>query len=388
MKTIFHLKNPVQHYAWGSTEGIPRVTGITNDTGKPMAELWMGTHPAAPSLIISDAAGKEESLSSVVNLPFLFKILSAATPLSLQVHPTLAQAREGFERENNAGIDLSSPTRNYKDANHKPEIIVALTPFQAMCGFRPVAETVALLRELHSTALTDSLTRLEGSGNYGKFLSFLLNADTDTVQSIAASIREAVQNTKTEYNQVFSEALNTASRLLDYYPSDIGILAPFYLNLINLAPLESLYLPAGIIHAYLQGTGFELMSSSDNVLRGGLTPKHIDIEELLAIVDPSPYEPPILHAQADPGLSSYPTPAEDFFLAFNVFSGPTLTYECSEPAIMICQEGKISVKRFPDEEIVLEKGNSCYIAASRKTLSVSGQGTLWVATKPGGIHLV
>lgn len=387
MKTIYSLKNPIQHYDWGSTDGIAGITGIHNDTGKPMAELWMGTHPAAPSLIGDKAKGYTESLRSVVQLPFLFKILSAASPLSLQVHPTLAQAQEGYRRENESGIALSSPERNYKDANHKPEIIVALTPFQAMCGFRTIPETVGLIRGLQADVLDSSLQRLETSGDYREFLSFLLNADTETIKSVADSVRAAIQN-NADRNRIFMEAAQTANKLLSYYPGDIGILAPFYLNLINLAPLEALYLPAGILHAYLQGTGFELMSSSDNVLRGGLTRKHIDIGELLSIVNSRPYEPPLLHAQAVGGFYCYQTPAEDFFLGYEVFSGSDASYECYEPTIMICREGRITVQRSLEQECILEQGDSCYIEASERVLSVKGKGSLWFATKPEGIRRV
>lgn len=396
MKSFYKLTNSLQNYAWGSIDGISRVTGKANHENVPIAELWMGTHPAAPSFIETMHSSSPLPLVSVITqvsaqgepnntaaqgLPFLFKILSAAKPLSLQVHPNRKQAIEGFARENALGIPVSDSRRNYRDANHKPEILAALTDFHAMCGFRPVQESVALLKNLEIDAINPLIDTLLDSGDYCRFLKDLLGGDQLTKNVVLHAIGTQQLATK-KVPDIFLQAMKTAKRLLEAYPNDIGVLSPFYLNLIDLSPGEALYLPAGILHAYLEGTGFELMASSDNVLRGGLTPKNIDIQELVDVLESTPYRPEVIKPVYRNGLSYYPTPSSDFQLGYFQNHDGTLLFPRPEHAIVICTEGKTRLEDGTSDSIELAKGDSCYIAPSETPIRVTGHCKAWFATTP------
>ncbi|MCB2148000.1 MAG: mannose-6-phosphate isomerase, class I, partial [Deltaproteobacteria bacterium] len=325
---IYRLENVVQPYEWGSRTAIADLLGQPSPAPEPQAELWMGTHPKGPSMVVAGdrkfplqqlidrhpvgILGRDVSMRYGTALPYLFKVLAAARPLSIQAHPGKRQAVEGFSRENREGKAMDAPDRNYRDDNHKPEIICALTPFWGLNGFRPAAAVVDLLAPVCPTALRDAfqdLKRRQGKGVRNFF--------------------EAMMRLTTEKRKVAArEVLNKAGPLADTslpcqwmvklasaYPGDMGVLSPALLNLICLEPGQAMFLPAGQLHAYLDGVGIELMANSDNVLRGGLTPKHVDVPELLSVFRFEETPIKILEpVTVGPAESGYDCPAEEFSL--------------------------------------------------------------------------
>ena len=310
MYKIGLLKNSVQNYAWGSATAIPELLGEQNPLGKPVAELWMGAHPRASSLVNIDGnwislkklieKNPQEILGNKVanrfdnKLPYLFKVLAAAKPLSIQAHPSLDQAKEGFESENRRGIPVEASNRNYKDDNHKPECICALSEFWALCGFRNITDILVLMRKICPLGLAKELNLLEKFPNpqgLKQFYTKLMTMDPKVQLQI---IEEAQKNA--QYHSDEDPAFRWIVRIAEEYSSDIGILSPVLLNLIQLKPGQALFLPAGELHSYLGGLGMELMANSDNVLRGGLTPKHIDVRELLKALNFDPWPVNILEA--------------------------------------------------------------------------------------------
>lgn len=401
MNSFYKLLNTVQQYAWGSTDGIASVTGQPNPEHAPMAELWMGTHLSACSKLENGFSELNESFLDIATadmktlhipqfaglqgLPFLFKLLSAASPLSLQVHPSLEQAKKGFDSENAAGIPLDAANRNYRDPNHKPEIMAALTPFKALCGFRPVSETIHNMTNLGIELLSPIIEELSRTRDYRGFIETLLSIGPETAETVCQSLRDRTKESVHGTNGVssgFMLALSVSAGLLSEYPRDIGVLAPFYLNILDLHPGEALYLPAGNMHAYLEGTGFELMANSDNVLRGGLTPKYIDIPELLSILDTKPYVPNKILPEKRGELLFYPTPAPDFQLGKAVIRNEEAGLPGIAPTIMICTDGILRLVDHDGDQIVLNRGEVCYIRPSTDTIILSGTGECWFATLP------
>jgi len=299
MTGICLLENTIQEYAWGSYTAIPELLGNDSPANTPQAELWMGAHPKAPSRVkcngkwisllelidsnSQDILGKKVAQRFKNRLPYLFKVLAAAKPLSIQAHPSIDQACRGFDRENRLGIPLDAPNRNYKDDNHKPECICALTSFWALNGFRKASDMISLMGKICPSGLKkdfDMFRQQPNSRGLKKFFKAMMIMD------------------QTPQHQVISDVVKNADRLKDKnaayqwiidlheeYPSDIGILSPIILNLICLEPGQAMFLPSGTLHAYLDGVGIELMANSDNVLRGGLTPKHVDVKELLNVLN-------------------------------------------------------------------------------------------------------
>ena len=357
------ITNTPRDYAWGSSTAIADLLGTT-PSGGPEAELWFGTHPGSPS---RTATG---SLADITTLPFLLKVLAASRPLSLQAHPTIAQAVEGFARENAAGIPLDAPDRNYKDELHKPELIYALTPFRALCGFRPASETSAALERLVDARpgdplLSGWLDRMGSDEEIRPTFEWLISRG-DGVEQLIATLVEVAALVDGEHYTLIGE-------LAREYPGDPGIAISLMLNLATLAPGEVLYLPAGNIHAYVEGLGIELMAASDNVLRGGLTPKHVDVPELLRVLDFTPgavpYLPPI--AVGDAAQLFQPDVA-DFELTH-----VTASTELALPAdaIVLCTAGAFTISGHK-----LARGAAFYITADEGTLSISGDGALFIAS--------
>lgn len=329
---MFRLDCTVQDYAWGDLESIPRLLGIEPD-GTPAAELWMGAHPKAPSRVVHAdartldqyiAVSPESALGASTverfgQLPFLFKVLAAAQPLSIQTHPSLQQAHAGYTRENEAGLDIGAPNRTYRDANHKPELICALTPFAARVGFRTVSEARAVVGELceqvgkSNGALREFAARLAEPGTdrdvlHGT-LDYLLRLADPAVAKLTGELLDAASHvTQGEW----ANELAWVARMDRAFPGDIGIAVGILLNHVDLSPGEALFLPAGNLHAYLRGTGVELMANSDNVVRGGLTGKHIDIDELLDVVDATPLTPDVQRPTS--GAHTYTSPVPEFAL--------------------------------------------------------------------------
>jgi len=370
------ITNTPRDYAWGSTTAIPELLGLA-PTGAPQAELWLGAHPGSPSRL----AGRDGTLADLVpgRLPFLLKVLAAAAPLSLQAHPTPAQAEAGFARENAAGVPLDAPERNYKDAFHKPELIYALSdPFAALSGFRPVAETLAVLEPVAGDArLEPLLSRLVDDGSLREVFTWLISRGpgVDDVVSAVVECAEAVDG----------PSWATARLLAEYYPGDPGIPISLLLHSIALRPGEVLYLPAGNIHAYLGGLGIELMAASDNVLRGGLTPKHVDVPELLEVLDfrpgPAPYLPGV---ELAPGVTEFRPDVADFVLTVvspdAAARGASVTIEGGGPAIAFVASGAATLDGF-DASFTLERGGAAYISGE-ESVRVSGDGLVFIATSP------
>lgn len=392
------LLNPLKNYAWGSPGFIPGLLGRDPDPAVPVAEMWMGAHPAGSSrvqtdegerilreLIASDPEGilGRFALLAEGELPFLLKVLAAAQPLSLQVHPSAAQARLGFERENSLGLPPDSPLRNYRDPRPKPELLCALTEFKALCGFRPYLEIVANLRAARLDTVLQGFAAFARHQNWHSFLKLaleLLSLNQDALRQALAALESALRN-----GGGLDPAIGACCRELQrYYPEDPGLLAPLYLNVFILKPGEALYLEAGVLHAYLEGAGIEIMANSDNVLRGGLSPKHVDLEELARVLDFGPYPGKIIHPIPDgPHSWRYPTPAREFELRKILLDG------CSEsgldldgaPLLALCTEGSVWLDT-QDEKLELQKGESAFIGADSEGLRFEGEGELWLATLP------
>ena len=400
MNKICILKNPTQEYAWGSKTVIQALLGQAESKDKPIAELWMGAHPKAASNVLVE--GEWQSLDEVIGrspesilgkdvakrfcmrLPFLFKVLAVDSPLSIQVHPNLEQARAGFTRENSLGIPLNAPNRNYKDENHKPEILCALTPFQGLKGFRKTEEILALMEKIVSSNLSDELNRLKIEANpigLKGFFTALMRMDRYR-QSLIVS--EAVRLAEKLANE--DQAFYWMVELNKAYPGDIGVFSPVILNLVQLEPGEAIYLPAGELHAYLCGVGIELMANSDNVLRGGLTSKHIDVIELLKIVNfktgPIKIIKPEKHGMIE---RTYPTPAEEFLLSkLSVDEERVFTSSQDRSVeILICLKGKADVKDLGNNEFFrLDKGKSIIVPAAVSQYQIEGNATFYKASVP------
>ncbi|MFC8713081.1 mannose-6-phosphate isomerase, class I [Streptomyces sp. NPDC057197] len=377
------LDNTIRPYAWGSTTAIPHLLGV-EPSGEPQAEMWMGAHPGAPSRTgrgtlsaVIDADPERELGAEAVarfgpRLPFLLKLLAAGAPLSLQVHPDLDQAREGYADEERRGVPADAPQRNYKDANHKPELICALTEFDGLCGFRAPAEAAALLAALDVDSLepyVDLLRARPEEAALREVLTAILTADPE---EMARTVGEAA----TACARLGGDHAPYAG-IAHHYPGDPGVLAAMLLNHVRLQPGEALFLGAGIPHAYLNGLGVEIMANSDNVLRCGLTPKHVDVPELLRIVRFEAADPGVLRPEAAPdGEEVYETPIDEFRLSRYVLPGGTPAHDLTlaTPQILLCTAGSV---RAGEEE--LTPGQSVFVPAGEKA-EVSGAGTLFRAT--------
>lgn len=398
MKTIGLLQNKVQHYAWGSATVLPRLLGQEDPSGRPWAELWMGAHPKAPSLVNHD--GRWVSLKALIQqhpqdmlghrvaarfnntLPYLFKVLAVAKPLSIQAHPSLAQAKAGFARENEQGIALDDPHRNFKDANHKPECICALSKFYALCGFRNIADIVALMSTSCPRGLAAELKNLErkpDAAGLKTFFMALMNMDATRRKRV---IDETLQNIA-KFSDL--QLKHWIKKLATEYPSDIGILSPIFLNLICLEPGQALFLAAGELHAYLEGLGIELMANSDNVLRGGLTVKHIDIPQLVNVIHFTPRTVDILAVASDENEKIYFNPSDEFVLSMICIAGHH-RYESPSARsieILLCTDGKASIKDCgAGDSFEIEKGHSVIIPAAVQRYAISGDAVFYKAAVP------
>ncbi|MEV8046176.1 mannose-6-phosphate isomerase, class I [Streptomyces griseoluteus] len=376
------LDNTVRPYAWGSTTAIPRLLG-TEPTGEPQAEMWMGAHPGAPSrtsrgtlVEVIDADPERELGAEAVakfgpRLPFLLKILAAGAPLSLQVHPDLAQAREGYAEEERRGVPVDAPDRNYKDANHKPELICALTEFDGLCGFRAPAEAAGLLDGLGVDSLKPYVDLLRAQPEDAALREVLTAILTANPEDMADTVTEATAAC-TRLGGPYTPYADMARD----YPGDPGVIAAMLLNHVRLQPGEALFLGAGIPHAYLDGLGVEIMANSDNVLRCGLTPKHIDVPELLRVVRFEASDPGVLRPEASPeGEEVYETPIDEFRLSRWVLPGETARdLTLPTPQILLCTAGSVRVG-----EHGLLPGRSVFVPAGEKA-EASGEGTLFRAT--------
>jgi mannose-6-phosphate isomerase len=397
---VEQLDNPVRPYAWGSRTVIAELLGDPVPSPHPQAEMWLGAHPADPSRLVQPDGSRVSLLDVLADepqrqlgelrrrhwdgtLPYLLKLLAADEPLSLQAHPSLEQARAGFAREQAAGIPVDAGHRNYRDANHKPELICALTEFHALVGFRDPARTVELLRALRVPELAGHAELLAGEpgpdGLRALFTTWI-TLPQSSLDTLVPALQDGCVRLAGDSTGFRAEA-RTVLELSERYPGDAGVLAALLLNRVTLQPGEALFLPAGNLHAYLSGAGVELMANSDNVLRGGLTPKHVDVPELLRVLDFGAAPPPVLHGRPDGGWVRYDTPAAEFLL--RRWDGPPLPETRLDdpvdhvavpeggPRILLCTAGSACV-RAGDAEVKIGRGMSVWLAAADTGVSVHG----------------
>ena len=381
------LINSVQNYAWGSKTALTDLYGIANPNNLPMAELWMGAHPKSSSKI-EDASGQARSLRDVIDadkaallgdkvaqrfgeLPFLFKVLCADQPLSIQVHPNKQASEIGFAKENAAGIPLDAAERNYKDPNHKPELVFALTPFLAMNAFREFSEIISLLQPV--------------AGANNAIAHFLENPNAKALSQLFASLLNMQGEEKSHALAVLKAALEsqqgepweTIRLIAQFYPDDSGLFSPLLLNVVKLNPGEAMFLFAETPHAYLQGVALEVMANSDNVLRAGLTPKYIDIPELVANVKfvAKPAAELLTQPVKNGAELDFPIPVEDFAFSLHDLSQTETTIAQESAAILFCVEGEATLHK-GEQRLVLKPGESAFVAANESPVSVSGTGRL------------
>lgn len=376
---MYRMINPVKAYAWGDSLFIQALLGLDQ---KPLAELWLGAHPSDPSCLITPQGTLPLDtfleLSQQPALAYLFKVLAAASPLSIQVHPSKAKAEQGFARENASGIRLDDPKRNYKDANHKPEMLYALTDFEALCGFRSYAEIIELgkifglqtgLKSFNDFAQSPSAQALSD------LIRELLSQDPDSKAALIHKVLEL------DIDQAPALELQKLCRYLQsFYPGDAGCLFPLFLNSLRLKPGEAIFISHSVPHAYLKGAGLELMASSDNVLRGALTPKYIDIDELMDVCSFAPQTiPKVTPVIASDGSQLFSPPVDEFELTLISKVDGELKAQ-AQGRIALCLKGIFDISdTFP--QISLQPGESIFITAD-ETITITGEGLLAVVGLP------
>ena len=394
-RRLLGLENTIRPYAWGSPTAIPALLGL-EPTGEPAAEMWIGAHPGAPSRIFAEgttlmdavAAEPERLLGAEAaarfdrQLPFLLKLLAAESTLSLQTHPTVEQAREGHEAEDAEGIAIDAPHRSYQDRNHKPELLCALTEFDALCGFRPLADSARFLDRLAAAGaheLAPVRERLLASGGLRDVVTWLLTLPPAGQAALVEHTVPAVRKVADGAGEWQVEAACIAD-LAERYPMDVGVVLAVLLNHVRLQPGEAIYLAAGQIHAYTKGFGVEIMANSDNVLRAGLTPKHINVPELLRTVDfAAAPVPPLVPEEVGEGELAFPVPVEDFALSrLDVSDTAELRLPCAGPSLVLCVAGALRVTA-GEESIELTPGGSLFAAAG-EPIVVRGPGAGFRAT--------
>lgn len=390
------LEPAVRSYAWGSRTALARLRGQDGPADHPEAELWFGAHPAAPAhvdgvrldeLIASDPRGQlgSEAVDAFgPRLPFLLKLLAAEEPLSLQAHPSAEQACEGFDREEREGVPIDSPMRNYRDRDYKPEVIVALDRFDALAGFRDPVRTVDLLTEIDAPELEPYVELLRGqpdeSGLRALFTTWITLPQTAVHELLPGVLDGCVRYLREKGGDgTFATEMRSVLQIGEAYPGDVGVLASLLLNRVILEPGRGLHLPAGNLHAYLHGTGVEIMANSDNVLRGGLTPKHVDVPELLRVLDfrsvaarpmgddPAPGDGPARERR-------YPSDTPEFRLT-ELEVGPSGAdpHRCG-PEILLCTRGAAEVFCGGTDETI-RAGQAIWVPASDPQMRIRAAGT-------------
>lgn len=386
---FFKLNNIIQDYAWGSKTALNTLFDIQNPQNKPQAELWMGAHANGCSKI--EVNGEIQLLSDFINqnkddilgqstnqafgeLPYLFKVLCAENALSVQVHPSKIQAETGFEKEEKANIPLTASHRNYKDPNHKPELVFALTEYTAMNGFRHFAEIIAYFDALNIEQLNVLIADLKATQNEANlarfFGSLLAITGTDKNTCLDGLLTYASMH----QGQFIWDIILT---LAEQYPGDIGLFSPLILNTIVLQPGEAMFLDACTPHAYIKGTGLEIMANSDNVLRAGLTPKHMDISELIACTrcQPLDHHNILLAPEISDNALHYPIPVEDF--KFSVYQGvENQNIDISSAEIIFAIDADVTLTHQSGESIQIKKGESVFIPAYSKAYEINSQGKI------------
>lgn len=391
---IFRLRHTVQHYEWGSTTALANLLGLENPERKPLAELWMGAHPKAPSLVETEMGwvgldlllrknpeailGPPARHGHVNGFPFLFKVLAAERPLSIQVHPDAAGAAEGFARENREGLPLDSPRRNYRDPNPKPELLYALKPFDLLCGLRPPGGMLEMIRRLCPESLrteADALaSRLDGEGRKRFVAEILSFAAEEKREQRKRVIEEALERC----GRIGEPELEWVAHLARFFPEDIGVIAPAWMNVLRLQPGQAVFLPPGLLHAYISGVGIELMADSDNVIRCGLTPKHVDAQELMRTVDFTLERAREIPPEKRPGGETlYQSPEGLLGLSFirTTAEAPFHSPERRSVEILLCLEGEgaLEEKASPSRRHELRPGASLLVPAAAPSYALVGR---------------
>lgn len=373
------LSNDPRDYAWGSVSAIASLQGRVPGGG-PEAEVWLGDHPGSPARL-----GDGRSLQQVradagePPLPFLLKILAASQSLSIQAHPDKAQAQAGFAAEEAAGIPRDAGDRIYRDDNHKPEVIVALSdPFRALVGLRPVADTLRLLDGFGEapglSRLRDALAGQDGEAALREIIEDVLSGRAeDVVAAVSSAVTDAAA-------PGFSQEIDVLRAIVRDFPGDPGIVVALLMNLVVLRPGEAVFAPAGVLHAYQDGLGVELMAASDNVLRGGLTPKHIAVPELMRIVDTRPGPAPILAPVAEGSAEVFDAGVPDFLLSRFAPAGGEVAVALDGPAILLGTSGEVVVSA-GDRDVRLTPGRAAY-AQDEAEITLAGEGVVYLA-RPG-----
>lgn len=379
------MQNPIQGYDWGSHDSLTTLFGIANPEGKPQAELWMGAHPNGCSDVV--VAGQTQKLSTLIertpaavlgeatlarfgSLPFLFKVLCAEKALSIQVHPSKAQAEAGFAKEEAAGISPKAANRNYKDPNHKPELVFALTPYQAMNGFRAIPAILALFERVNLPAIAELTAALAASQNEAGLQHFfhqLLVLEGARKEEALAGLLAFASEHQDE------ETFALISSLAAQYPGDVGLFSPLLLNVVTLKPGQAMFLDACTPHAYVRGTGLEIMANSDNVLRAGLTPKYIDVAELLDCTRclAKPDDQILLAPHTEGAVQHFEVPVPDF--TFSVYPAGEHQLTTASAEILFAIDATVILKR-GDETLRLEKGQSAFIPAATGSYQLLAEG--------------
>ena len=393
------LRTTIQPYAWGPVDGIAALVG-TDPTGDHEAELWVGTHPRGPAVVAGGAhdgrlladviaddptywLGPDLAAEGRTDLPFLLKVLAIGQPLSLQAHPSAEQAEAGFAREEAAGVALDATERNYRDPSPKPEALVALTPTWALCGFREPVAAAALLAGLGVAAFDPLVDALASGGDdaLGTVLAWMLRLDGADRSSVADQVAAAVGHVR---GDDLDDPRVWVRRLVAAFPGDPTAVAPLLLNVVHLEPGEGVHLPAGNLHAYLDGAGVEIMAASDNVLRGGLTPKHVDVDELLAVLQLEPGLPaPPAVDQLEGGITAYDAGEVAFSLACVAPGTPPVEIRATAPSLLLATGGAVTCTG-PDGDLVLDHGDAAYLRPGEAVAAVAGDGRLWWATTGAG----
>lgn len=379
------MTNPIQNYAWGSVNSIHDLFDIPNPNQEPQAEIWMGAHPNGCSMV--EVSGQSHRLDTWIadnpeailgnkttqafsSLPYLFKVLAANNALSIQVHPSKQAAEKGFVKENAEGIDLKAANRNYRDANHKPELVFALTHYQAMNGFRDYQDIIQLFHEVNAPMLQPLVEALELNPNetgLTLFFTAILSLDESIkTQALTYLLKYANRNKETELGALLLS-------LNEQYPNDVGLFSPLMLHVLTLKPGEAMYLDACTPHAYIKGTGLEIMANSDNVLRAGLTPKYIDVPELVTntICKPKPSESLLLAPNCQENASHYDIPVNDF--NFSVYAGDAQV-QCESAEIIFAMDDDVTLIHESGERLSFKKGQSAFIPYATKSYRIETNG--------------
>jgi len=391
------LEPTLQRYAWGSRTAIAELQGRPAPAPQPEAELWMGAHPSAPSGL--ERGGTRTTLDAVIaadpvgelgaacvarfggRLPFLLKVLAAEKALSIQVHPSREQAEAGFRAETERGLAPGDRTRNYIDDWPKPEILCAITPFEILAGMRAAADAAALLRALgvseleplaaelaaapHPEALTWALTRI---------LTWPARGRAALVATVAAACARLAAE-----NGPYAAACAATARVAGDHPGDLGVVASLLLRHAILRPGQAVFLPADGLHAYLHGTGVELMANSDNVIRAGLTGKHVDVPELLKLTDPAVAVPVIEPRALGAGVSVYDSPAPEFRLYRAEIGSGEITLPGDGARLVLCVQGAVALGGSGGSALKAVRGEACFLSAADGAVTASGPAAIFLA---------